>query len=141
MPQGMTVSSEANSLATGFAAPLSDALEATTEAERVADEAQQSQLSELRALGLLRPLHDSPSCPRCKATIRAEAAYVCSGCSDLFHVRCLHRVLDESRKQTRLELRQYIHSSLCARCHYVKHIHSSDPEVDDPMGVTTYTLV
>jgi hypothetical protein len=101
LPQGMTASSEANSLAAGFPAPLSDALEATAEAVRGADEAQESQLPELRALGLLRHLHQTPSCPRCKAPIKAEAAYRCSGCSHLFHVRCLHRVLDESRTQTK----------------------------------------
>ena len=72
------------------------------EAVRVTDEAQESQLSELRALGILRPLLDTPVCPRCKATIKPEAAYRCSGCSDLFHVRCLHRTLDESRTQTKI---------------------------------------
>ena len=138
MPQGMTVSSVANSLAAGFPVPLSGALEATTEAVRVTDEAQESKLSELRALGILRPLLDTPVCPRCKATIKSEAAYGCSGCSDLFHVRCLHRTLDEPRTKTKIELRQYVHSTLCQKCHYIKHIHSSEPQIEDPMGVTVY---
>ena len=56
----MTVSSGANSLAAGFPVPLSGALEAKTEAVRVTDEAQESQLSDLRALGILRPLLDAP---------------------------------------------------------------------------------
>ena len=64
LPQGTTVSSEANSLAAGFPVPLSGPLEATTEAVRVTDEAQYSQLSELRAIGILRPLLDTPVCPR-----------------------------------------------------------------------------
>ena len=63
-PQGMTVSSETNSLAAGFPVPLSGALEATTGAVRVTDEALESQLSELRALGILRPPLDAPVCPR-----------------------------------------------------------------------------
>ena len=138
LPQGMTVSSEANSLAAGFPVPLSGALEATTEAVRVTDEAQESQLSELRALGILRPLLDAPVCPRCKATIKSEAAYKCSGCTDLFHLRCLHQTLDESRTQTKMELRKYVHSTLCQKCHYIKHIHSSEPQIEDPMGVTVY---
>ena len=117
------------------------ALEATTEAVRVADEAQQSQLSQLRALGIPRPLHDGPPCPRCRAPIKAEAAYICSGCSELFHVRCLHRTLDETRRQTKIELRQYVHTTLCQKCHYRVHIHSSAPQIDDPMGVTTLQLV
>ena len=64
LPQGMAVSSEAKSLAAGFPVPLSDALEATKEAVKVTDEAQESQLSELRALGMLRPLLDAPVRPR-----------------------------------------------------------------------------
>ena len=139
MPQGMTDSSKANSLAAGFPVPLSNALEATTEAVRGVDEAQESQLSELRALGLLRPLYAAPVCPRCRAAIKSEAAYVCSRCSDLFHVRCLHRALDASRSQTRLELRQYVHTTLCQKCYYVQHIHDSSPQIEDPMGITTAT--
>ena len=103
LPQGVAVSSEANSLAAGFPVPPSGALEATTEAVRVTDEAQESQLSELRALGILRPLLDTPVCPRCKATIKSETAYRCSGCSDLFHVRCLNQTLYESTTQTKIE--------------------------------------
>ena len=108
---------QANSLAAGFPVRLSGALEATTEAVRVTDEAQDSQLSELRALGILRPLLDASVFPRCKATNKSEAACKCSGCTDLFHVRCLHRTLDESRTQTKIELRQCVHSTLCQKCH------------------------
>ena len=129
----MIVSSEENSLAAGFPLQRSGALEATTEAARVTDEAQESQLPELRALGLLRHLHQTPSFPRCTAPIKAEAAYPCSSCSDLFLIRCLHRVLDESRAQAKLELRQHIHPTLCHRCYYIKHILSSEPEIEDPI--------
>ena len=139
MPQGMADSSKANSLAAGFLVPLSDALEATAEAVRVADEAPGSQLSELRALGPLRPLYGAPSCPRCKSPIRSEAAYRCSGSSDLFDVRCLHRTLEKSRSQTRIELRQYVHSALCQKCYYIQHIHEASPQIDDPMDIATTT--
>ena len=63
----MTVSLEANSPAAGFLVPLSGALEATTEAATVTDKAQESQLSERGALGILRPLFGLPLRPRCGA--------------------------------------------------------------------------
>ena len=141
MPQMMTDSSKENSLAAGFPVPLSDALKATEEAVRVADEAPGSQLSEPRALGLLRPLYAAPNCPRCKSPIKSEAAYRFSGCSDLFHVRYLHRTLDESRSQIRIEFRQYVHSTICQRCYYVQHIHEGSPQMDDPMGITATTCI
>ena len=60
--QGTVFSSEANSLAAGFQVPLSDALEATAEALRVAGEAQESQLPELR-VGILRQPPGRPILP------------------------------------------------------------------------------
>ena len=31
-----------------------------------------------------------------------------------------------------------MHSTLCQKCHYIKHIHSSEAQIEDPMGVTVY---
>ena len=37
-------------------------------------------------LGICMPLEEERKCNRCKGVIVAEAAYVCQGCSRIFHV-------------------------------------------------------
>ena len=135
--QGTLPTSAGNLVPAVVPSPSSGSLEATTEAGKGTDKGTAQQLEQLTALGIVRELHASASCPRCNTPIKREAAHVCATCVKLFHVRCLRKKRDESRKQTRIDNRQYVHSRICDRCWYANVIASSHPNVIDPMGITS----
>ena len=135
--QGMLKTSEGNFVGVAGPVPTSGALETRHDVVRVQDEALAQQLEQLSALGILRKLYDSPSCPRCHDPIKREAAYVCQSCKKLHHVRCLYRRRDQTRKQTPEVQRQFIHQTVCSKCHYARQRAADDTLIDDPMGVTT----
>ena len=48
-----------------------------------------AQEAALIAHGVLRPLYDSTECPACGHMMQLEAAYKCSKCQKIYHVRCM----------------------------------------------------
>jgi hypothetical protein len=48
-----------------------------------------TQVTLLRALGVLRELSDDEKCPSCLRVMSHEATYVCSTCNRRRHVRCM----------------------------------------------------
>ena len=48
-----------------------------------------AQAAALRALGVLRELHDSKICPTCLYSIDFEAAFQCELCQGIYHLRCM----------------------------------------------------
>ena len=118
----------------------SGALKVTTEAGKGTNEDTAQQLEQLTALGIVRELHSTAICPRCNTAIKREAAHICTNCRKPFHVRCLRKKRDGSRKQTHIENRQYVHSGICNCCHSANVIAASQPDAIKPMGMTYLEL-
>ena len=52
-----------------------------------------TQAAELTARGVLRYLHAGQACPACDCPVKWEAAYRCTRCQVLHHVRCLSQAI------------------------------------------------
>ena len=81
---------QATSLSAEPLVPKSPAAEPTQEGGAPGDEETRGEaLRLLHAKGLVLPLGGGRDCPACDLPIRFEAAYPCSKCLALVHVRCL----------------------------------------------------
>ena len=138
--QGTPPTSTGNFVAAVVPCPSSGLLEGTTEAGKGTDKDMAQQLEQLTSLGIPGDLNSTSSCPRCNTAVKREAAQTCTTCGKLFHVRCPRRKKGESRKQTCIDNRQYVHPRTCGRCCYANVAALSQPNAIDPVGTTPADL-
>ena len=131
--QGTPATSTGNFVAAVVPSPSTGALEVTAEAGKWTDKDTAQQLEQPNALGIVRGLHSTASCPR-------ETGHIFTNSVTLFHVMCLRKKRDESRTQTPIENRQYGHSRVCGCCHCANVVASIQLDVTDPMGITSLEL-
>ena len=90
-----------------------------------------AQATELSALGIARPLYDLTQCMVCQRRMLQEAAYRCSACRRLCHVRCLAKTAHDHTH----------HLRSCLLCHprgfQTTAVGAANPEelIEDVMGV------
>ena len=74
-----------------------------------------AQEAALIAHGVLRPLYDSTECPACGHMMQQEAAYKCSKCQKIYHVRCMGH-------SASIGSRQLLYGTMCFLCTLRKSI-------------------
>ena len=110
-PKGQTASSPSASAAKA----KSSVPEPTKEGEGKEDEQKAAEaLGLLNVRQLVRPLGGGRECPACSARLLYEAAYVCSRCQLLVHVRCLQ--VENLFPPNASSQMGPIYSSACVRC-------------------------
>ena len=126
-----------------FRQPAASAVHSTTSPPDEADEGRRSggdeekgtaRAAALRALSILRPLHDSTVCPACNQSMTREAAYKCSKCSSTYHVRCMGHYTGVGSTT----LSYYTTCFLCTMTATMpppQERPRSQPLIEDPMGV------
>ena len=87
-----------------------------------------AQAAALAAQGVLRPLYDSTHCPSCTLTMHKEAAYKCTKCSSIYHVRCMGHYAAVGCRQLRYGTMCY----LCTMASTLNHNPSTSMHVADP---------
>ena len=82
--------------------PSAPQADPTKEGESWGDKGESTaQAAALAAQGVLRALYDSTHCPSCTLPMQKEAAYKCTKCRSIYHVRCMGHYASVGNRQLR----------------------------------------